>query len=1001
MDKLHEDIHLNNELTGDGKGIVEIWSLGFEPFLTPKEDKIFKEKKKLNDRATIIKNSISLLNNRLLVIDPEIDKGYYTWINDNLKAMTERLERIKNLTDLKDEKLRVQLCKNKEKTRQVHLDREVLDEEQRIKIAIFESDVVRKLNCKNFEFTDKLVTVTTYYTEIFYSIMHHGFIMNNNKYVFFTAGAGATRNKKSSFIKENVLRDIELSLFCGLTIDEINKQGGMNTNKFLAYTALGLSNTQLWKGFDISKAIVVDDIEYSIPNQKVRYIYTQTQEDKDMVEELQNNFKTYNDEMKLLKTYKDIMKTEGLSEYNSMSRKEINANIKNLQELKRDIKKQIKEISNKYHTCEIKEMPVDIPFTDGFGLALKEKGSFMVRLPFVKGLISHVPYSKFKKWCKDNGRKIGKVTDIYGKEYDIDKNGIEYIFTKSQFKMHKYYNNVLDECGNVIKTGWEVYQENFKKYNCSACITNLEDKHIKLNAKSNYQVLQTLTTEMTDDDIVEIIGEDIETLKGIGNDYKAMLKILNADEKNAKMSPLQMSLIRYPEMLKDQYVKNYLKNMKKSVIKKLRSGKVTINGAYTFIIPDPVACLQWWLLGERDLKQLGFIHGNNVRCALFDEGEEVDCLRSPHLDHAHCIRTIIEDADLKKWYPTNGLYVGVEDTMSKFLVYDNDGDKSLVHNNKTIIKCAKQFQEKYGMIPNYYEMAKARPELLTNDTLFNGMLSAYHHGNIGSPSNEITKIFAKLDTNSTRETVLEAIEVVALRCADVNFVIDYAKTLFKPELNKETKERYKKYGSKKVPYFFKYAKDKRDSQVESRGSGNIDRIKDLVPDNRIHFKDLPAEYDYSKLMSYDVDTKTEEAKRILEMYKFVNSNSSNRKASSVMSSCNDERKKEVLQNRLDMVKLKQSFIKNTFNDEEYIANVLVKGLRNEIEKDLLWAMFGERIYGNICSNIPSNTKLCEVCGERFEFEHKVGKPEIYCSKCKKAIELEKTRNRVKKYRENN
>ena len=57
--------------------------------------------------------------------------------------------------------------------------------------------------------------------------------------------------------------------------------------------------------------------------------------------------------------------------------------------------------------------------------------------------------------------------------------------------------------------------------------------------------------------------------------------------------------------------------------------------------------------------------------------------------------------------------------------------------------------------------------------------------------------------------------------------------------------------------------------------------------------------------------------------------------------------------------------------------------------------------GNLQNNIPSNTKLCEVCGERFEFEHKVGKPEIYCPKCKKAIELEKTRNRVKKYRENN
>ena len=35
-------------------------------------------------------------------------------------------------------------------------------------------------------------------------------------------------------------------------------------------------------------------------------------------------------------------------------------------------------------------------------------------------------------------------------------------------------------------------------------------------------------------------------------------------------------------------------------------------------------------------------------------------------------------------------------------MYDNDGDKLLVHRNKTINSCAKRFQKKYGMIPNYF-----------------------------------------------------------------------------------------------------------------------------------------------------------------------------------------------------------------------------------------------------------------------------------------------------------
>lgn len=993
MDKLNADIHLNSELNGDGKGIVEIWSLGFEPFLTRKEHDIFLEKKELEELIKSITPSISLLRSRVLYTDKDTDPSCYEWFMEKLIHYEDKLNNYKQLIELKNKKLRNQFEKNLSKTRKVYLERDVVFEDQRVKIAIFESDVVRKLGCRNFEFTDKLVTVTTYYTEIFNSIMHNGFYINGIKYVFFTAGAGATRNKKSSFIREDSLQDINMSLYCGLIIDDINRQGGMNTNKYLSYTALGLSNTQLWKGFDISKAIVVDDIEYFVLNQKVRHIYTQTQEDKDTIFELNQRFKEIHSQSKELNIIKSDIKN-GINKENEITIKDINSKLKHIKQEKKDIKFQIKEINERYHTCEIKNMDINIPFTDGFGLSLKEKGSFMIRLPFIKGLISYVPYSKFKRWCKDNNRKIGNIIDIYGKEYNIDRDNIEYIFTKSQFKMYKYYNNVLDEDGNVVKTGWELYQDNFVKYNCSACITNVEDRKMKLNAKTNYQVLQTLTTEMTDDDILEILSDDVKTLSNIGKDYKAMLKILNADEKNEKLSPLQKSLIRYPELLKDQYMKNYLKNMKKSIIKKLRSGKATINGAYTFIIPDTVACLQWWLLGERDLTKLGFIHGNNVRCALFEEGEEVDCLRSPHLDHAHCIRNIIEDDELKKWYPTNGMYVGIEDIMSKFLVYDNDGDKSLVHNNKTIIKCAKQFQKKYGMIPNYYEMAKAKPEILTNDTLFNGMLLAYHHGNIGSPSNEITKIFSKLSIDTSKEEVLDAMEVVALRCADVNFVIDYAKTLFKPELNNETKQRYKHYGSKKVPYFFKYAKDKRDDQVERIGNGNIDRIEGLVPDNKIHFKDLPAEYDYKILMSYDVDTKTEDAKRVLDLYGFLNENNSNRKASSVMSSCDDERKKDVIQSRLNLGRLKIKFIESLGFEKEYIVNVLVKGLRNDTDKDLMWNLFGEEIYSNICNNIPENSKFCEVCGERFEMRSNAKK---MCDECAYKKQLDLSR----KYKENN
>ena len=48
-----------------------------------------------------------------------------------------------------------------------------------------------------------------------------------------------------------------------------------------------------------------------------------------------------------------------------------------------------------------------------------------------------------------------------------------------------------------------------------------------------------------------------------------------------------------------------------------------------------------------------------------------------------------------------------------------------------------------------------------------------------------------------------------------------------------------------------------------------------------------------------------------------------------------------------------------------------------------------------------NTKLCENCGKRFEYEQKQGKPQIYCPKCAEQKTLENTRLRVQKFRKNN
>jgi len=954
---------------GDGKSIIEILNIGFEPLLTEKEYKIYKEIGLLKKQNYNIEYAINSLSKRFMPFDDEIEleddeemvayyiknRNYHKWLRARIYDLEEHIIINKELITMKDNAFRKQLLKNTKITRKIFDNRDFKKEDQFRNIAIFESDLTRCFGCEDMKHSDDIISVVTYYTEIFESIIHNGFNYKNKHFVFFTAGAGQTRCKKSTFVEENKLNENMGRLFCGLTKEQINELGGMNTNKFLAYTSLCQTNSEIWEDFNIDRAIVVPDIEFEIADQTVRHIYTESPEDKEKLISLQRKLDDISKELRLIKLNKNkgVRRKKEEIDYE----KEIRLNKKNTLN-------EIDKLISKYHKPEIKKMSVKIPFTDGFGISLKKTQSSMIRFPFIKGLIAYVPRKVFKDFCIENGIKIKKITDIYGRQYSIDN--VDYIFTESQFKMHKFYKNIINDNGVTIKTGWDIYKENFKNNNCDACRCNVERK-VKLNAKTNYQILQTLTTEMTDNDIISLASYDINSLNGIGRNVQCMLNILGANGKrNDKLSYLQQSLIIYPEMLKDFYIKTLLKNTKDSIINKFKSGKFNIEGAYTFAIPDVLACLQWWFTDEKDLDKLGFIKENEVCCNLFKNEEELDCLRSPHLDHAHCIRKNRLNDNSNKWIKSNGVYIGVKDIMSKLLMYDNDGDKLLVHRNKTIISCAKRFQKKYGMIPNYYEMPKANPTEINNTTLYEGIVLAYHHGNIGTPSNEITKIFMTLNPNSTKEEIEEAIKIVALRCADVNFTIDYAKTLYKPMIPKHVLQDYKKFSGKKVPHFFIYAKGKTKDQVESLGKCNIDRICNVVKSNRIVFKDLLGKYSYKILMNNpNTDKNTDKAKEIFELYNSINDANIRKLLHEDTNTYDiDEKRKINLQLEYDSVKQREQFIDYIGESVGYITDVLVKLLQNDINKDTLWRLFGDVIYDNIQRNLEG-TKICVKCKERF------------------------------------
>ncbi|MDE7045659.1 MAG: hypothetical protein K2O97_11735, partial [Acetatifactor sp.] len=293
---------------------------------------------------------------------------------------------------------------------------------------------------------------------------------------------------------------------------------------------------------------------------------------------------------------------------------------------------------------------VPVPHTDGAGMMLPSVSAknFMFRAPWIKGLLG---VFDFRKFVEVNGCSP-VITDIYGTEHDIVKEDIRIIFTRSQFKMHQYYDS------------WDEYKEHFKRYHCSAGICNVEEDRIK-NAKLNYQMLQTLT-DISDGELDLLTRRSAERISNICSSENTMMELLGITPYNTNMTPFQKAVKIYPALLGDTYTKDTLRDIKNSLLKKYRSGKLEITGKYTFLLPDFYAACEYWFGHVKHPK--GLLADQEVFCRLFRQYDRLDCLRSPHLYREHAIRNNTahhacgeRTVRIGEWFPTNALYTSTHD----------------------------------------------------------------------------------------------------------------------------------------------------------------------------------------------------------------------------------------------------------------------------------------------------------------------------------------------------
>ncbi|WP_283685134.1 hypothetical protein [Clostridium perfringens] len=784
-------------------------------------------------------------------------------------------------------------------------------------IAIFENTLTRTLNLDADNITLDFITIDANKEDhsLLEQVIKNGIFIENEKYKFFTAGAGQTRQKKFLMIKESIWKDNEQKLMCGLTIDKINKKGGMNINKFLAYLSLNNSASDVWGDFNIDKCIVVDDMELNVKGE-VDYL---TRDDK--------VFDRY------------------ITDKNGKQRRKYKVD----------------------WNIERKIMDVPIPVMDGCGICMPKisnKKNIQIRLPWIKGLISPTNFHKFAKLHNST-----RVTDIYGKEYDVIKDDIQIIFTKSQFKMWKYYDS------------WEEYKKYFKDLKCIAAICK-EDLDKFKNMNINYQMLQTLN-KMSDDDIEKLTYKLKETINEVHHDRDSQLEFLGATLDNDNRDNLQEILRLYPELLSSTYIKKYLLDLITKVKKDAKSGKIKLNAKRTFLIPDLVAFMEWLFLGEKEPK--GALKDGEVYCTLYNKDSRLGVLRSPHLSREWAIRKNVANKK-NKYFITKGIYTSANDLISKILMFDNDGDEALVVSDKEkwLLDLAEKQME--YIRPLYYEMGKAGAKEINLNNIYSSLKFAYDKGNIGKVSNTLTDIW-------NRENPEDYEKLIKWLTAYNNFIIDAAKTLQVPKVPTSLKEAMK---NREYPYFFQFAKDKKDKSCRDLSNSTMDRICKSI-------ENIPyTKFDYSKgFSSFRVsklcnNSRIDISENVIEFYKKLEEETL-KKISDYNKNDNKEQA-EILSYEYAKDEVKKYCIENNLNKSDVIDMIIKWSFKNaESRLAFIFQVFGDIIIENLKNNFKNNSVddgyiLCKDCGKRIK---KTNNRMVRCVGCAKKENINKTKNRNK------
>ena len=328
------------------------------------------------------------------------------------------------------------------------------------------------------------------------------------------------------------------------------------------------------------------------------------------------------------------------------------------------------------------------------------------------------------------------------------------------------------------------------------------------------RVQQQTLQDFTDDEIKEFTAKTHKRILGIAKDPEAMKRTLKADEKSIEKGSMfskdKVAISMYPELLRDGYSRSQLKDIKKRMILDAKSGTIKCQNKRLYVVPDWYAACEHLFCGIA--QPVGLLKKDEIGCRPFLKFDKADVLRSPSLYMEHAVRRISKDPKVYKWLNSDGIYTSVQDLISRVLQFDVDGDQLNVVVEPVIVQVAERNIKKYDVIPLFYDAAKAKPEQISKQTIFNGLKRAHQFSNIGEISNMLTRLWNRDNPDRYVAALLTYLNNLRIDGAKTGSVNEYSNY---PEIAKRVNKATGGPNGR-MPNFFQFSRNGRRDKTTNR-----------------------------------------------------------------------------------------------------------------------------------------------------------------------------------------